>query len=295
MFSAELLERADAHSRTLKSWKQADLTAAAQRALAYLPARTRLRAKIYPVIKPKTNSFVFELETDPAIFLYLDPELTPAQFENTVAHELHHVGLSTACLPWFESAEFKQQPEEVRTVLEWVGAFGEGLAMLAAAGGPDVHPHATSPAEDRARWDRDVANFNADLRKIEQSFLDVLNRRLKTEEEIRNVAFSFFGVQGPWYTVGWKMAVTIEQGLGRDELIARLCNPAELLIAYNEAGARHNAATGESLALWSPELLSRLGAKTVNPAEPQVWFPCAEHKTAGCGLRPDDLRPPTTP
>jgi len=88
VFSAELLERADAHSRTLKSWKQADLTAAAQRALAYLPARTRLRAKIYPVIKPKTNSFVFELETDPAIFLYLDPELTPAQFENTVAHEL---------------------------------------------------------------------------------------------------------------------------------------------------------------------------------------------------------------
>lgn len=268
VLSADLLARSSALAQTLANWQQADLSAAAQRVLAYLPAGTRLRAKIYPVIKPQTNSFVFELESDPAIFLYLDPELSAARFENTVAHELHHIGLSAACLSWYESPEFKQQPEPVRTVLEWAGAFGEGLAMLAAAGGPNIHPHAASPAEDRARWDRDVANFNADLAKVEQFFLDVLSGRLKTQEEIRRVGFSFFGVQGPWYTVGWKMAVMVEREFGRNRLISCLCNPAAFLAAYNEAAARRNAATGESLALWSPELLRRLGVTSESAGPP---------------------------
>jgi len=38
----------------------------------------------------------------------------------------------------------------------WIGAFGEGFAMLAAAGGPAIHPHAVSSPEERARWDKDV-------------------------------------------------------------------------------------------------------------------------------------------
>jgi hypothetical protein len=50
--------------------------------------------------------------------------------------------------------------KNARTVSAWLGAFGEGFAVLAAAGGPAVHPHATGTAEDRARWDEDVANFN---------------------------------------------------------------------------------------------------------------------------------------
>ena len=48
-----------------------------------------------------------------------------------------------------------------------IGAFGEGFAMLAAAGGPDVHPHAVSSPEERARWDKDMLNFNDDLKKVE--------------------------------------------------------------------------------------------------------------------------------
>jgi hypothetical protein len=42
--------------------------------------------------KPQIHSFVYDVRGDPAIFLYLDPEQPPAQFENTVAHELHHIG-----------------------------------------------------------------------------------------------------------------------------------------------------------------------------------------------------------
>jgi hypothetical protein len=258
VLSAELAARADVLAETLDRWKRADLRAAADRALAYLPSGTAIRAKVYPVIKPKTNSFVFELQTNPAIFLYLNADMNSTQFENTVAHELHHIGHAAVCLPAYESEEFKKRPADVRTVLEWIGAFGEGVAMLAAAGGPDVHPHAVSPAPDRERWDKDIANFNSDLKKVEKFFMDVLDRRLKGEEVIREAGFSFFGIQGPWYTVGWKMAVLIETTFGRAKLIDCLCEPMALLVAYNEAAAKRRAQTGEVLAVWSPELLKRL-------------------------------------
>ena len=110
-------------------------------------------------------------------------------------------------------------PANVQIALKLVGAFGEGFAMLAAAGGPDVHPHAVSGADERARWDKDVANFDADLKKVEQFLLDMLDGKL-SEEEIQKIGFSFFGIQGPWYTVGWKMSVVIEKTYGRARLIA---------------------------------------------------------------------------
>jgi len=258
VLSSELSARTAALAETLGRWKQADLKSAASRALAYLPAGTAIRAKVYPVIKPKTNSFVFELQTDPAIFLYLNPEMNSAQFENTVAHELHHIGFAAACLPAYEGEEYKKKPAEVRTVFEWIGSFGEGVAMAAAAGGPDIHPHAVSPAADRERWDKDIANFNADLKKVEKFFLDILDGRLKGEEAIREAGFSFFGIQGPWYTVGWKTAVLIEKTFGRAKLIDCLCDSAAFLAAYNEAAAKHNARAKEMLAAWSPDVLKRL-------------------------------------
>lgn len=258
VLSSELVARADVLAATLERWRGADLRAAVDRALAYLPSGTAIRAKVYPVVKPKTNSFVFELKTKPAIFLYLNPEMNSDKFENTVAHELHHIGFAATCLPAYETEEFKNKPAEVRAVLERVGSFGEGIAMLAAAGGPGVHPHAVSPAQDRERWDKDMANFNADLKKVEAFFLDILAGRLKGEEAIGKVASSFFGIQGPWYTVGWRMAVLVEQTYGRAKLIDCLCQPAAFLVAYNEAAAKQSDQTGEVLANWSPELMKRL-------------------------------------
>ena len=74
-------------------------------------------------------------------------------------------------------AEIAKLPESTRNALLWMGAFGEGIAMLAAAGGPDVHPHAVSKAADRERWDRDAARFPEDLRKLEAFFRDLLAGR----------------------------------------------------------------------------------------------------------------------
>lgn len=255
--SPELRERAADLAATLERWRSADLGAAASRALAYLPAGTVIRAKVYPVIKPKTNSFVFELDRDPAIFLYLDPAVTPAKLENTVAHELHHVGFQAACAG-HQPADAERLSEAQKTAVDWLGAFGEGLAMLAAAGGPDVHPHAVSPPEDRQRWDRDVAAFNDNLREVEAFFRDVVAGRLRDPAEIRERATPFWGVQGPWYTVGWRMTALVEETWGREKLVASICDPREILDLYNAAAERRNAADG--LALWSADFLASLKA-----------------------------------
>ena len=260
VLSDNILERATLLSATLEQWKRAEVEGAARRALLYLPDDARIRAKIYPVIKPRENSFVFEVSTDPAIFLYLDPAVSKEQFENTLTHELHHIGYGSGCPARRTTEEINRLPQNIRTAIDWLGAFGEGFAMLAAAGSPDAHPHAVSKPEDRARWDRDVANFNGDLRRVEKFFQDVLSQRLK-EEEISQTAFSFFGVQGPWYTVGWKMAVIIEKSYGRAKLIEVMCDQRKLLPTYNEAATLYNRSHNEQLALWSSRLIEDINQK----------------------------------
>ena len=204
-----------------------------------------------------TNSFVFEVKSDAAIFLYLDPAVSKEKFENTLAHELHHIGYGSSCPSRRTAERLSRLPRNLETVITLIGAFGEGFAMLAAAGGPDTHPHAVSDQEERARWDRDMANFGDDLKKVEKFFLDVLANRL-TEDQIQETASSFFGVQGPWYTVGWKMAITIEKTYGRRKLIECMCDQRKLLRTYNQAAAKYNRHSREPLAVWSQTLIKSI-------------------------------------
>jgi len=258
VLSPELSANRDALRDTLDEWRKADLQASARRVLAYLPEQAKIRANVYPVIKPGKNSFVFETQTDPAIFLYLDPVESAAKFENTVAHELHHIGF--ASVESLSENRLKGLPPNVKAAVDWMGAFGEGFAMLAAAGSPDVHPHAVSPPGERARWDHDMANFNQDLATLQQFFLDIVNQKLKTRDEIDEKAYSFFGTQGPWYTVGYKMAAIVEKRYARATLIDCMIDPRELLARYNSAAIELNHSQTEQLALWSPELLNKIGA-----------------------------------
>lgn len=255
VLSDSLSTRATELEQTLERWKKADVNRSAQLALKYLPSTATIRAKIYPSIKPRDNSFVFEVKTDPAIFMYLDPQVNKEKFENTLAHELHHIGFGTSCPSKSVEVEMEKMSKEVQNVLLWTGAFGEGFAMLAAAGGPKIHPHAVSPESDRARWDKDVANFNADLKKVDTFFLDVLANKL-TDDERNSTARSFFGVQGPWYTVGWKMSVTIESAYGRSRLIEAMCDQRKLLATYNQAAKKQNKKDGTSLALFSQQVIA---------------------------------------
>lgn len=252
VLSDSLLARTPELERTAAAWEHLDVAQAAQRALAYLPPDTRLRATIFLEIKPVGNSFVFDLDGTRAIFLYVDPGKTAAQVENVVAHELHHSGVAAAC----QSVDDTTSPARVRQAREWMTAFGEGLAMLAAAGGPEVHPHALDDETTRARWDRDVARFNPDLDRLQRFFLAILDGKISADSAQR-AGMSFFGIQGPWYTVGWKMAVTVERTFGRRRLVATVCHPVGLLSAYNDAIASRG--NPERLATWSSELLRRVG------------------------------------
>lgn len=250
VLSEQLAARAPALTETLARWRKAELTRSEQLALAYLPKDASIRAKIYPVIKPRDNSFVFDVKTDPAIFLYLDPAVSREKFENTLAHELHHIGYGSTCPRKDVTTQIEQLSPNAQRVIGWVGAFGEGFAMLAAAGGPNAHPHAVSSAEDRARWDKDVANFNEDLKKVDAFFTEILADKLNADQ-IREKGFSFFGVQGPWYTVGWRMSVLIEKTYGRAKLIECMCDQRLLLSTYNSAATKYNRTSRQPLALWS--------------------------------------------
>jgi hypothetical protein len=252
--SEDLAKRGAALRRTLADWRSIDVAGAARRAFRYLPESAVIRAKVYPAIKPKTNSFVFEPRTNPAIFLYLDPATPPAKLENTVVHELHHIGVGSVCR---DEETAGTADENVRNALSWMGGFAEGRAVLAAAGSPDVHPHASSGAAERAVWERDVAKVAADLSRLESFFTDVLDGKLSEAERTRR-GMSFVSTeevpQGPYYTVGWLMAATVEQRLGRQRLVATLCEPAAFLRDYDRAARQRP----DGLPLWSEAFLARL-------------------------------------
>lgn len=260
VLSADLTAKASELRHTLEAWHHADLSASARRALAYLPNQATIKAKVFPVIKPKTNSFVFDTAGDPAIFLYLDPEESAAKFENIVAHELHHIGFSS--IESLSEEKQKDLPTNVRPAVKWMDAFGEGFAVLAAAGDPDVNPLEASSPTEHARWVHDLANFNQDLGALQQFFLDIVNGTLSTQAAINDKAYTFFGdARGPWYTVGYKMAVIVEKRFGRKVLIECMLDPRELLAHYSQATRETNQRGESTLALWSPKLMQKIGLR----------------------------------
>ena len=230
--SPELLAKRATLRRALDRVKGADLDALAGRAFAYLPPNARIDATIYPVIKPATNSFVFEQN---AIFKSLDGDEPLAYFEETVAHEMHHIGFGTAC---------------AHTGQKWLGAFGEGFAAYAASGGLHGHPYANAKPDVRAAWASGIADTAGQFAQLERFFEDIADGKLKSDDFDKR-GFEFFGLVGPWYTVGWRMAAVIEEELGRETLINTFCDSATLMKTYNRAADAHEKRTGERLPHWS--------------------------------------------
>lgn len=240
--------------RTLADWSSQSVDAPARAALAYLPAGALLKATVFPTIKPKPNEFVFDIAKDPAIFLYLNPDVSGAKARNTLAHELHHIGMGSAC-PRPANASADANAAKLR---EWMSAYGEGLAMLAAAGGPQIHPHAVSGTKERAEWDANIARVDALMAEQNAFFLSVLDGKAGDDAAIDEKMMGYFGVQGPWYTVGWKMAATIESQFGRQRVIDVFCDQRRLLATYNEAAALQNKTLTKLLPLWDERLAAVL-------------------------------------
>ena len=235
---------------SLDQYASLDLATLSLKTISYLPPDAVLQGTIYPVIKPKPNSFVFELSTDPAMFMAMKPGERADKLENTLVHELHHWGIASLHTDLGE-VDAVGPDERPRAFARYVlSAFGEGLAMLAAAGSPSIHPHAVSDPEERERWDASMQTLDQDLQSLEHFLLDVLDGKYETQQVLFEGAMEFFGIQGPWYTVGWKMAQTVETKLGREVLFDCMRDPRELLRRFNEVTSH--------TATWSEELLRRL-------------------------------------
>ena len=233
-----------------------------ERVLGWLPSGAFIQSRVFPLIKPKTNSFVWRSsQGEPAIFIYLEKQ-TQAQFETKVMHELHHIGMFG--LQKQQEKEFAELPQNIRTVSELMGAFGEGDAVLAAAGSTDFRPHWEDDALARARWDSDMLRFNQDLGSLTMFFNDVLDGKLKGDA-INEKASTFFDYQGAWYTVGYEMAALVEKRFGRKVFTNCLLDPRLLLVRYNEVAAEANK-NGASLALWPDSLLRRIYVDHLPPS-----------------------------
>jgi hypothetical protein len=256
-FVATLDARREELRRTLRRWQSSDLPAVAQRSLAYLPPQASIHAEVYPVIKSQSNSFALEPYTTPAIFLYLDPKKTQAQFEDTFAHEAHHIGLSSFEAAFEES--IKSLPENARQAAHSMGAFREGMAVLAAAGSPDVHPLTDFPERYRLLWDLQAKRFALNLDELNQFFLDTVHGDLRNDAALHEGRVFFGYGDGPWYTVGYLMAVTIEREFGRTALVATFADPRLFVARYNEAAVSENARHGGQLPLFSAEMLKAVG------------------------------------
>jgi Putative zinc dependent peptidase (DUF5700) len=103
----------------------------------------------------------------------------------------------------------------------------------------------------RAEWEKQMSRLDANFADVATFFQAVLDGKLAGDTADKR-AFELFGFVGPWYTVGYRMALVIEKTLGRDALIAAMCDHRHLLATYNRAVRQ----SGERLPLW-PERLAK--------------------------------------
>jgi hypothetical protein len=253
--SPELRARTRRLKETLDAWARTDFRAAGRQDMRYLPANARLIAKVYPLIKPLHNSFVFDTDKDPAIMLYLDPAESQERFQRTVVHELHHIGYASCCpAPGFQNW-VRSKPGSLQAAWLWFGAFGEGYAVLAAAGAPDTDPMAPFEPNVQAAWKHGMSHLAEDMTTLGEFFVDTAGGKLTTDAAMQH-AREFYGVQGPWYTVGWVQATTVERAFGREKLIECYLDPRLLMPTYNAAVAK----IGAQYPVWPAAVIQAMGA-----------------------------------
>jgi hypothetical protein len=187
------------------------------------------------------------------IFMYLDPDQSASELRNTLSHELHHIGFASAC----PNLEYPNASPAKAMLLTRLGGFGEGLAMLAAAGSPNVNPNASSRIKRREAWDRSMSDVRGEFAQIDSLVTQVADGRITSPDSVVSRAMTLYGDQGPWYTVGWLMASSIERAFGRGWLIHVMCNPVTLMQEYDTAAHRIDP-NGAQLPRWPEPVLGLL-------------------------------------
>lgn len=234
----------------LSKLRNLDMEKIVEKAQSYLPEDCPIDSYLIPLIKPLENSFVYQVDGKIAVFLYLNPQYTKAEMENIIIHELHHVGLGNI---------YKEIPSQIknpglREIFRWTQALGEGYAMLAAAGGVDQHP-VVYDSELKNMWDKRMNSFADDFEQVNEFFIKLLKQELN-EKNAMEKGFEMFGIQGPWYTVGWQVAVTIEKIYGRKSFIECIANPLQQFTMFNNAVTTYNRVQKENLPTWSEKIIT---------------------------------------
>ncbi len=222
----------------------------------YLPKGAKFDTTIIPVIKPQDNSFVHEINDELVLFIYLEPGISRAKLENKLIHELHHVGFDDIYSP----EKYNYLLQQAQQVIEWTNAFGEGFAMLAAAGGPNNHPNYFDE-ELEQKWDSNIERFNEDFDLIEEFFVKILKKEFFNEKELYKRGYELMmnnGGQGSWYTVGWKIAVVVEKINGKEVLLDCMLDLTKLYPIYNKAVKKYNKKFNENLKSWSDIIINSL-------------------------------------
>lgn len=253
ILSDDPLKDLEARRQALEAWASVDLEWAGARALAYLPRDARLRGTIYPIVREQTNSFIWEAGSEnPAIFMYVEPGKPAGEIQHTLAHELHHIGGTGAC----SSTDRPETPEGAE-VVRWLSGFGEGIAVLAAAGGPEAETHPHDTQELRDAWAIRLDSLQHDMAELEEFFTAILDGQLSGDDAGRR-GMTFLSrpgsPQAAFYTVGWHMAAAVERERGREAVIAAVCEPARLLLDYQDVAAGSRGA----LPLWSDEFVDQI-------------------------------------
>lgn len=252
ILSDDLRQQAQLFRAVLDNLQKLSMESLANQAKEYLPSDANIDAFVVPLIKPKRNSFVYPIEGKIVVFLSLNSDVTTSRLQNTIAHELHHVGLRTV-YQGPNSVLDGVEDSRIKELLRFTQPLGEGYAMLAAAGGPDIHPNDHDP-ELKILWDQRMTTFDRDFDDIDQFLCDVFTEKYDQEEAMEK-GFEMMGVQGPWYTVGWKTAAVIELAYGKNRLIQCIADPTQLFSTYNQATSIYKKNHGTSLPTWSLELV----------------------------------------
>jgi hypothetical protein len=90
----------------------------------------------------------------------------------------------------------------------------------------------------RLLWDLGAERFADNLEELNQFFLDTVRGDLLNDAVAHEGRIFFGNGDGPWYTVGYRMALTIERKFGRTALVATLADPRQFVSKTTEVKAR---------------------------------------------------------
>src|SRR5579862_4338471 len=91
---------------------------------------------------------------------------------------MHHIGYSRSCPSKDFVAWNEKLSEAKKTAYIWLGAFGEGYAVLAAANGLDKDPQASAADDVRKDWANGMSHQNEQFKQVEAFFTDVLDGKI---------------------------------------------------------------------------------------------------------------------